>query len=104
MLPRAMRNAGNSFTINVATLATTWTPTAPGPASHYVYGRRAASGADFEYSDALKNSGIGWDDKTLDQWLTNPAAMAPGQKMYFMTNAPQDRADIIAFLKEASMH
>jgi len=36
----------------------------------------------------------------LDQWLTNPSAWVPGTKMFFKIDAPQSRADIIAYLKE----
>jgi cytochrome c len=75
-----------------------------GPASHYVFGRQAGTGADFDYSPALKSSGLGWNETTLDQWLKNPEALVPGQKMFFMTNDPQDRADVIAYLKQAAVH
>ena len=71
-----------------------------GPKHRGVFGRRAASVADYAYSPALKESGIVWDQNTLDRWLTNPSALVPGTKMYFKLDDPQSRADIISFLKE----
>jgi cytochrome c len=71
-----------------------------GPRHRGVYGRKAGSLSDYDYSEALKNSGIVWNEETLDKWLTNPQAFVPGVKMFFHLDSPQDRADVIAFLKE----
>jgi cytochrome c len=43
---------------------------------------------------------IVWNEETLDKWLTDPQAVAPGAKMFFHLDNPQDRADVIAYLKE----
>ena len=71
-----------------------------GPRHRGVVGRRAGSVADYNYSVALKNSGLTWNEATLDRWLTNPSALVPGTKMFFKLGSPQDRADVIAYLKE----
>jgi cytochrome c len=71
-----------------------------GPRHRGLVGRRAGSIEDYAYSNALKNSGLTWDQTTLDHWLTNPSALVPGTKMYFQIADPQARADIIAYLKE----
>jgi cytochrome c len=71
-----------------------------GPKHRGVVGRRAASVSDYSYSQALKNSGLTWDEDTLDRWLTNPSALVPGTKMYFKLDDPQSRADVIAYLAE----
>ena len=71
-----------------------------GPRHRDVFGRKAGSVPDFDYSAALKGSGIVWNETTLDQWLTNPQAVVPGTKMMFSVGNAQDRADVIAFLKE----
>ena len=71
-----------------------------GPRHRGVYGRKAGSVPDYEYSDALRSSGIVWDEATLDKWLTNPQAFVPGAKMFYHLANPQDRADVIAFLRE----
>jgi len=71
-----------------------------GPRHRGVFGRRAGSVPDYPYSDALKQSGIVWDEATLDKWLANPQAFVPGAKMFYHLADPTDRADVIAFLKE----
>jgi cytochrome c len=74
-----------------------------GPMHKGLFGRPAGSVADFTYSDAMKNSGIVWSEQTLDQFLQGPRKMVPGTKMTYagVANA-QDRADLIAYLKEAT--
>ncbi len=71
-----------------------------GPKHRGVVGRRAGSVADYNYSPALKGSGLIWDPRTLDRWLTNPSALVPGTKMFFMVEDAQARADLIAYLAE----
>ena len=71
-----------------------------GPKHRGVVGRRAGSVADYNYSVALRNSGLTWDPTTLNAWLSNPSALVPGTKMYFKIDDAQTRADIIAYLAE----
>jgi cytochrome c len=71
-----------------------------GPKHRGVVGRHAGIIADYNYSPALKGSGLSWDEATLDRWLTNPSALVPGTKMFFKLDDPQARADVIAYLKE----
>jgi cytochrome c len=71
-----------------------------GPSHRDVFGRTAGSVPDYSYSAALKGSNIIWNETTLDHWLTNPQALVPGTKMMFSVGDAQDRADVIAFLKE----
>ena len=70
-----------------------------GPAHRGVFGRAAGSVRGYNYSDALKASGIVWHEAELDRWLTGPSAFVPGTKMTFKLTDPQERADVIAFLK-----
>ena len=70
-----------------------------GPKHRGVVGRTAGTIPDFNYSKAVKNSGVVWSEETLDQWLTNPQAFIPGQRMNFKVTDPADRADLIAYLK-----
>lgn len=70
-----------------------------GPAHRGVFGRKAGSVADYDYSPALKKSTVIWNEKTLDQWLANPEKTIPGQKMGYSVLEAKDRADLIAFLK-----
>ncbi len=71
-----------------------------GPRHRGVFGRKAGSLPDYDYSKALKSANIVWNEETLDKWLTDPQAVAPGAKMFFHLDNAQDRADVIAYLKE----
>lgn len=74
-----------------------------GPRHRGLFGRKAGSLPDYNYSTALKNSGIVWNEQTLDQWLQGPVKMVPGTKMIFSgLSDPQERADVIAYLKAAT--
>jgi len=75
-----------------------------GPSLAELWNRKAGSLASFSrYSPALKSANIVWNDKTLDDWITNPQHLVPGNEMTFdgIKDAPQ-RADLLAFLKQAT--
>ena len=71
-----------------------------GPSLAHVYGRKAGSLAGFQYSDAMKGSGLTWTSSNLDAFLTNPAGKVPGTLMGLagIKDAAQRKA-IIAYLK-----
>jgi cytochrome c len=72
-----------------------------GPSLGGVWSRKAGGLASFtRYSDAMKLSGITWDEQSLDGYLKNPAEFMPGNHMTF-PGIPDDqaRASVIAFLK-----
>lgn len=71
-----------------------------GPKHRGVFGRKAGTVQGYDYSAVLKNSGIVWNEQTLDKWLTDSQAFVPDNKMFFSVDDPQERSDIIAFLKE----
>ncbi|WP_298255597.1 cytochrome c family protein [Bradyrhizobium sp.] len=75
-----------------------------GPSLAGLWGRKAGSLPSFErYSDALKSSGIIWDDRSLDGWLTDPERMVPDNEMPFNgIKDARERGDLLAFLKEAT--
>ena len=70
-----------------------------GPHLRGVYGRTSGTVPDFEYSDAIKKSGIVWNEDTIERWLRDTDAFVPGNNMGFRVPKAQDRADVIAFLK-----
>ena len=70
-----------------------------GPMHRGVHGRKAGSVPGFAYSQALRASGVVWDDRTLDLWLADPQKLVAGQRMNFRVADPRDRADIIAWLR-----
>jgi cytochrome c len=73
-----------------------------GPRLGGVYGRGAARVDSFQYSDALKRSKIVWNDQTLDEWLTDTDKLVPGNDMTFHVEKPDERSEIIAYLKQNS--
>ena len=74
-----------------------------GPRHCGLLGRRAGTVPGFEYSTAMKNSKITWNEKTLDRFLTKPLSMVPGTSMtYDGVPDPNERADLIAYLKQAN--
>lgn len=75
-------------------------PDLTGPNLHAVFGRKVASKPGYNFSDALKSQSFTWDAALLDQWLADPKAMAPKNKMTFVgLKDPKDRIDVIAYLK-----
>jgi cytochrome c len=72
-----------------------------GPVLNGVVGRKAGSIEGYNYTPANKNSGITWDESTLEDYLKNPRAKVPGTKMTFPgLQDPQDINNVIAFLKQ----
>ncbi|SLK07410.1 c-type cytochrome [Novosphingobium mathurense] len=71
-----------------------------GPNLYGVFGAKAAQGG-FSFSDALKNSGLTFDEATLDKWIENPRALVPGNRMSFPgLKDPAKRQAIIDYLKQ----
>lgn len=73
-----------------------------GPMLGGAYGRVSGTTPGFAYSNALKNAHVVWDEKSLDQWLTNPDAFIPGNDMDFLVSKPQERSDLISYLRQIS--
>lgn len=73
-----------------------------GPPHCGVIGRQAGSVEGYHYSDVMKHAGFVWDDAHLDAFLNSPISYLNGTNMGFAGYFdPQDRADIIAYLKQA---
>jgi len=73
-----------------------------GPQLTCVDGRVAGTAEGFAgYSEALKNSGITWDDAKLLEWFTNDDKVVPGNKMIFPAHVKNedDRTNLLAFIK-----
>lgn len=71
-----------------------------GPSLHGIVGRTAGSIEGFRYSAANKNSGLVWSEEQLFTYLEAPQRTIPGTTMAFAgLKNPQDRADVIAYLK-----
>lgn len=74
-----------------------------GPSLKGVVGRTSGTMPNFNYSEALKDKAVVWNPQTLDAFLAGPSKYVPGNRMAFPPLAnPQDRADLIAFLKQSA--
>ena len=74
-----------------------------GPNLHGVFGRKAGTVDGFTYSDAMKTSGIVWDDDAMAKYLRNPRELVPGGKMAFPgIKDDAQLADVIAYLHQAT--
>lgn len=75
-----------------------------GPLLNGIIGRKAGTIEGFSYSDANKNAGgkeLVWTEDVLFKYLENPLTFMPGTKMAFAgLKDPQDRKDVIAYLKK----
>ena len=77
-----------------------------GPSLAHIWNRKAASEREFmRYSDALKRSGVTWNETALDAWLAAPETFLPGNSMTFPgVRDAQARQDLIAYLRAADQH
>jgi len=74
-----------------------------GPPLRGVFGRRAGTLNDFEYSPALREAGqrgLIWTAETLDRFLEDPEEMVPGVRMGGVRlRDPDERRDFIWWLQ-----
>jgi cytochrome c len=74
-----------------------------GPNLRGVVGRPAAKAPGFTYSPAMTVAKLVWNEQNLSRFLASPRQVVPGTRMAFVgLSNPQERADIIAFLKQSS--
>jgi cytochrome c2 len=71
-----------------------------GPSFAGVFGRRAGTAAGFTFSQAMKDSGLTWNQANLDRYLTDPRGVVPGTTMAYngVKDAAQRQA-VINYLK-----
>jgi cytochrome c len=71
-----------------------------GPNLWGVFGRRSGTRAGYDYSQGLRRLGVTWTARTIDAWIADPRAVVPGTRMaYAGLEDPQDRIDVVAYLK-----
>jgi len=74
-----------------------------GPYLLGIIGRPAGTAEGFNYSPAMKDSGIVWDETTISEYVADPRAYVPGNRMAFAgLKSEEDINDLIAYLKEAT--
>jgi cytochrome c2 len=96
------RPAGPPQAFNQCTACHSTTPgkTIIGPSLAGVYGHKAGQVPGFQFSDAMKNSGMVLNEKNLDAFLANPTAKVPGTTMAFAGVKDEDQREaIIDYLK-----
>ena len=72
-----------------------------GPNLWGVIGRVAGTAEGYRYSRAMSEAEFTWNEETLDPYLENPRRYLRGGKMAFPgLRDDQDRADVIAYIKE----
>jgi cytochrome c len=72
-----------------------------GPVLNGVDGRKSGTFEAYNYSDAMKNAGITWNDATFKDYIQEPAAKVPGTKMAFAGLKDEKQiADLWAYLKQ----
>jgi nitrite reductase (NO-forming) len=74
-----------------------------GPSLAGLIGRKAGTASGFDYSEAMKQSNITWNAKSLDAYLADPQKAVPGNKMPFGgLKSDLDRQELIAYLEVAA--
>lgn len=72
-----------------------------GPELNGLFGRKAGSVPDYNYSDAMKNSGITWSPEVFAEYIKNPRAMVPGTAMAFAgLKKEKEIEDVTAYLAQ----
>jgi cytochrome c len=75
-----------------------------GPHLIGLFGRASGAVEGFRYSPAMQDAEIVWDEETLDRFLADPRGYMRGNRMSFAgLRQDQDRQDVIAYLKQATV-
>jgi cytochrome c len=75
-----------------------------GPSLHGIFGAKAGQSPGYAYSQSLRQSGVAWNEATLERWIENPEAVIPNNNMkpYNGIADAAVRKKIIDFLKRSS--
>ena len=103
---RTIEERGRAAFSACAICHSTKDPAAPGyapmvgPSLFGVYGAKSGHVATYDYSQAMREANLVWDDATLDRFITRPHDVVPKTRMAFVGEADAEtRAAIIAYLK-----
>jgi cytochrome c len=70
-----------------------------GPSLAGVIGRKSGTEPGYNYSSAMKDANVTWDEKSLDEYLQGPGKFVRGTRMVYFVPNEKDRQDVIAYLK-----
>jgi cytochrome c len=73
-----------------------------GPSLHGIVGAKAGQSTGYAYSQSLRQSGVTWNEATLERWIENPEAVIPNNNMkpYSGLADAAARKKIIEFLQK----
>ena len=69
-----------------------------GPSLSGIVGSKSGTVPGFDFSAAMKDANVIWDDANLDKFLANPASFVHGTKMFVNLPSEADRQNVIAYL------
>ena len=69
-----------------------------GPSLAGIVGSKSGTVPGFNFSTAMKEANVIWDDANLDKYLANPSGFVHGTKMFVNLPSETDRANVIAYL------
>ena len=69
-----------------------------GPSLAGIVGSKSGTVPGFDFSPAMKNANVTWDDANLDKFLANPTGFVQGTKMFVNLPNETDRQNVIAYL------
>ena len=76
-----------------------------GPQLNAIFGRAAGSTTDYQYSSAMKSSGVVWTRETLTAYIEAPKEVVPGTRMIFWgLSDPELVENLLAYLQTFQPH
>lgn len=69
-----------------------------GPSLAGIVGSKSGTVPVFDFSAAMKEANVTWDDANLDKFLANPTGFVHGTKMFVNLPNETDRQNVIAYL------
>jgi cytochrome c len=78
-------------------------PTTPGenkigPSLAGIVGSKSGTVSGFNFSAAMKDANVTWDDADLDKFLADPVGFIHGTKMFVNLPSETDRQNVTAYL------
>jgi len=71
-----------------------------GPQLNGVIGRKAGTTTGYQYSDAMKTSGVVWSRETLAKYVADPKSVVAGTRMIFWGISDQEKIEnLLAYLQ-----
>jgi len=69
-----------------------------GPSLAGIVGSKSGTVPGFNFSTAMKEAIVTWDEPNLDKYLANPSGFVHGTKMFVNLPSETDRANVVAYL------